>query len=111
MITSSLSATYDDWVPYREKVAKLENTLGLEYIGTGTNSGENARLPSFDFSDYEYGAYLVANTNANVGGRYAASAIVCYTPNGLSYPYITNPYNSENFFTSNGNILYGRSVS
>lgn len=111
MITRNLSATYDDWVPYREKVAKLENTLGLEYIGTGINSGENARLPSFDFSDYEYGAYLVANTNANVGGKYEAVTIVCNTPNGLNYSYLSNPWDSNNFFSNNGRILYGRSVS
>ena len=90
---------------FMDKLSSKMN--GLQYVGNGTDSGQNERRPSFDFSSLSTGLYLVLNSNWNVSnGTYGAVTIVCKNEVGLFYLQDNN-----NTFGSSGQILYGQSYS
>lgn len=43
----------------------MSSKLSLQYIGEGVNSGENERLPYFDFDGQSSGFYFCFNTGHN----------------------------------------------
>ena len=87
--------------------SQLNGKLTVKYLGTGTDSGKNERLPSYDFSNLENGLYLVLNSNKNYPNAiYGAGTIVCKTGNRIVFL-----QTNDNTFSADGFVLYGKSYS
>ena len=86
----------------------------LTYIGKGSDSGQNERKPSYDFTNENNGFYLVLNTNNNaeMDHRFGAFCIVLHVKNYDSIAFSNCTVSStERVFSAKGKILYGTSLS
>ena len=110
---SSFNADYWDAVSLSGEISGMVDKLrglSFEYVGSGTNSGQNERHPSFDFTDMPDGLYMIRNGNVNIPTNLYACIFVVKSGPAITYTPAINSYGTQ-IFTNDGQILYGLEAS